>query len=229
MSSAAIDSALSFISSIYNASEKLTPAQIVRGTIKARKALIAPTMATALPNDAASVKLAPESKDHAKGEAKRATCIVPAKAPLPLPGTYDAKGFLFAWRKAHGRDEQIAAIAGYVGWDPSGNLGSQEYSARTKAHREIRGMVDTSGPSVAEIRSAKLSAVGYVAGMPQSDQRIMGDLIARQALAVQSIVDYTKDSEDPSKTESERTLAAGLLAIERERLSVIRKDLAKLV
>ena len=224
--STAIDSALAFITSSYQDTSPAKQAEIVQVVIKAGK--VQRVKATALPNVQGETKVAPESKDHAKGQ--EAAKDLPAKPIVkgPARGTYDARGFLAAWRKARTRDEQIAALAGYQGFDPKLPLGEQEFHARSLAMREIRGPIDTSGPSRAEIRSASRSIQGFVAGMPDGTARQIGDLMAREKLAAEALAGFLKDAADPSKTEAERKLAQGMAAVEEARIGEIRKDLARL-
>jgi len=151
----------------------------------------------------------------------------------------DAKGFLVAMRNAGRRQNQegrwftnpskvredsIAAIHAYVGYDRAGNFGPQELAARTKANRELTGR-PFQGPSLAETKAAHRSAAGFVAGVPDSDAKGIQDLLAREVLAAAEMVRHQRDAEDTSRSAEQRALSAGLAQYEGERLTCIRADL----
>ena len=143
----------------------------------------------------------------------------PVSMVLPPSGTLDAKSFLVAMRRAKSRDESIAAIAAYIGYDGKVPFGTQDSRARDQAKREIN-------PPKAEAfkRSVIPSVMGYVAGAPDHSERAHQNLLARERHAVNMMLDHDKASNE-AKTDQERTLYAGLALVERERLIQIRKDL----
>lgn len=174
--------------------EPETPAVIVQRVIADRK-----VKATALPNQAGEMNL-----PIAKGKAKAAKVEAKVTAPIPssdkptiiiaqrLPkGTYDARAFLKAIGKATTRDEQITALSGYDGYVEGMPLGIQDFNQRTKAQREIRG-VDASGPSRQEKRQAQASVAGFVAGMPNGEERLKASLEARERECAVKIGDAEK-------------------------------------
>jgi hypothetical protein len=133
----------------------------------------------------------------------------PAKGvSLPEKGTYDAKSFILACRKARTRDELMQAIAGYCGYDNRRDFGSQEQTARAKAQRELRGAPKTTA-NVAPSRSL----AGFVAGMPQPSHRILLNLQARERATVDAMI--------AAQTEEER-------AQHRAMLDTIQKTIAEL-
>lgn len=137
---------------------------------------------------------------------------------MPDRGTLDAKSFLLAMRDAgkrctaegkpfidqrEVRNDQIKAIHAFfyemrngqkvhVGYNPTGNFGSQEQAARMLAQRELRG-----APKVVETVKPSVTVAGYVAGMPEPSQRILANLRAREEAACAAMLD--------AKTEQERS------------------------
>lgn len=143
---------------------------------------------------------------------------------MPDRGTLDAKAFLLAMRDAgkrctaegkpfidqrEVRNDQIKAIHAFfyemrqgqkvhVGYNPTGDFGSQEQAARMLAQRELRG-----APKVVEVAKPSRSVAGYVAGMPEPSQRILANLRAREQAACEAMLD--------AKTEQERSAHAATL------------------
>ena len=167
-------------------------------------------------------------------KAKAAPIPQPVKAAgmtlglkLPSTGTLDARSFIVAMRKATDRNEQIKCIAAYVGYDCNGDFGSQEVAARAKAQRELKP-APIQGPSRAEVKAASRSMTGFVAGMPDTIQRKLADLKAREVAAVDAMLAHQKAAKDPSRSEDERLLSSGLAEVERERLREIRQHIQAL-
>jgi hypothetical protein len=138
--------------------------------------------------------------------------------PVPAVGYYDAKGFIVALRKAKSRDEQIAVIAGYRGYDPKLDFGSNEYRAKSQALRELRP--EPKAPASGVIATVK----GYVAGMPNDHAKRVKDLLARERLAADAIVEHEALAKD-AQSETERDYQTALVLLERERLANIREQL----
>lgn len=193
--SAAQSLALSFLIAQHNAEQK--PAEPVARTVRNAKTEAAPIPQ---PVKAAGMTLG---------------------LSLPAVGTLDARAFIVAMRRTTDRNEQIKAIAAYVGYDPKGNFGSQESAARTKAQRELNPTPIT-GLSRAEVRAASRSMTGFVAGLPDNLQRKLADLKAREVAAVDAMLAHQKDAKDPNRSDDERLLSSGLAEVERERLREIR-------
>jgi hypothetical protein len=90
-------------------------------------------------------------------------------------------------RRAKSREEQIKAIAGYVGYDSRQLFGAQETMARMQANRAISGhklVIRTP----AETHNAYRSVQGYCHGMPDHDAKRLADLKAREVETVESMV-----------------------------------------
>lgn len=142
-------------------------------------------------------------------------------------GTLDAQHFIVAMRKASNRNDQIKYIAAFVGYDPNGDFGFQEAAARTKAQRELSDR-PIQGPSRAEAKSAARSMIGFVAGMPDTLQRKLADLKAREVAAVDAMLSHQKAAKDPNRSDDERLLSSGMAEVERERLREIREHVKAL-
>ena len=111
--------------------------------------------------------------------AENAAPIAP-KAPvaiLPLPpkGTYSAREFFVVLRRASNRDQEIQAIAGYVGYDRYADFGTQLMAAKMAASRETHPVKAALRPA----HSAVPTAAGFVSGMPDGTARKVSDLLAR--------------------------------------------------
>lgn len=146
---------------------------------------------------------------------------------MTAKGTYDAKTFSLAMRNAKTRDERIAAISGYVGYDARQSYGSQELSAMMKAKREITPIkVDVNEPFSRRSAGPVASVAGFVSGMPDNLQAQIQNLVAREKLAVETMIACNKQAEDISLSTDEREVARVKAAIEQERIVSIRKDLA---
>lgn len=152
----------------------------------------------------------------------------PISMALPNVGTLDAKGFLLAMRRATDRNEQIKLIAAFVGYDPNGNFGAQESAARTKANATLNPRADDAGPTRAESKAASRSVAGFVAGMPQHTQRKLANLMAREIVAADNLIQYEKAGRDMALSQEDRMLADGMAQVERERLAQIREDIANI-
>lgn len=125
------------------------------------------------------------------------------------------------------RDDQIKAIAAYIGYDNRRNFGEQEVAARMMAQRALSTRPDT-GIDREVQRKADLSAKGFVAGLPNAVGSKLEDLQARELVAVEEMLRHTKESEDVSRSASDRELAQGLALVEKERIESIRRDIAAL-
>jgi hypothetical protein len=111
----------------------------------------------------------------------------PVSDPLPQAGTLTPQAFIVAMRRAKSREEQIKAIAGYVGYDSRQLFGAQETMARMQANRAISGhklVIRT--PT--ETHNAYRSVQGYCHGLPDHDAKRLADLKAREVETVESMV-----------------------------------------
>lgn len=141
----------------------------------------------------------------------------------PEKGSLEARGFILAMRRAKTRSESIFAIAAFIGYDNSKDFGSQELAAMSAAKRELSGPTHCVSP--AEKRATFRSLTGFVAGLPDTTQRKVADLLARETASAEALISHEKDAADSSRTTADRTLSKGLAEVERERLGEIRKDL----
>ena len=143
---------------------------------------------------------------------------------LPEKGTLDAKGFILATRKAKSRDEVIAAIAAFVGYDAKRDFGSQEMSAKLAAQRAMNPSPVVAAPFK---RSIIPSTAGYVAGMPDHNRRTLNDLLGRERLAAETRDALVAKAKDHSLPMAERKLSVGLARVEQCRLDQIREDIKR--
>jgi hypothetical protein len=156
--------------------------------------------------------------------------------PVPAMGSLDAKGFLQAMKDAgmrwteqgkpifqpfEVRDDQIKAIAAFIGYDPKDHFGSQELRARMKAHRVLF-------PFASGDRKIPLSIKGYAIGMPDPIGKKRADLEGRERMAVEAIGNHEKQANE-AITDEDRDYHLSFALLERERLSVIRQDLDSLL
>jgi hypothetical protein len=147
--------------------------------------------------------------------------------PVPEKGSLEARGFIVMMRNAKDRNEKILAIAAYCGYDFSGTFGDQEMKAMSQAKRELRP-IDTSGPSLAEERSAKRSALGYVSGMPNGLKVKLQNLLGREKMTVDTMLSHVKAARSAA-TKEEKTHHAGLAALEKGRLNEIQAEIRSIV
>lgn len=191
----------------------------------------------------------PEEKERAHRElmnASIASAVLQPKAPKPakvkLPkivaeekdksiavpwtgsGDNDHAAFLANYRKAKTRDEYIAAIAQYVGYNTGENFGGQEYRALSAAKTATTPKVEN--PIIVH-RRIDASISGFVAGMPDHRKKDRANLLAREVKAVDAMRECEKAEAAAlaAGNESEASIQRSLAIVERERLIVIRRDL----
>jgi len=149
---------------------------------------------------------------------------------LPEKGSLEARGYIKMMRSAPDRNEKILAIAAFIGYDMAQDYGSQELAANMAAKREL-SPIDTTGPSLVEERAAKRSAMGYVSGMPNGLQVKLQNLLGREKLAVEVMLDNQKQCDEFTKS-GDSALAthhAGLALLEQERLDAIQAEIRSIV
>src|SRR5271155_4349991 len=134
---------------------------------------IAPTVVVSVKRNASPVP----GTESADGSCAAPIVAKVASAPLPFVGTLDAKGYMVAMRRAATRDARIAAIAGYVGYQTTGNYAAQEFSANTKAHQALRGAPKALARPV---HSGSVSVAGFIAGMPDQAGKRRANLEAQE-------------------------------------------------
>jgi len=145
----------------------------------------------------------------------------PPSMNLPNAGSIDAKTYIKRRASAKNREECIAALAAYVGYDPTKPFGLQDSAAFDQAKLTLRPVAKLAAPFS---RGSIATVQGFVAGQPDHAERAYQNLLARERLAANTMLDHEKAARD-AKTETDRTLYAGLALVERERLVQIRKDL----
>lgn len=146
---------------------------------------------------------------------------------LPEKGSLGAHGFLKMMRSAKDRQEKILAIAAFIGYDVAGDFGSQEMAASFAAKRELNP-IDTRGPSMKEERDAKRSALGFVSGMPNGLKVKLQDLLGREKMAVDVMLNAVKACR-AAETKEEKTHHAGQAALEKGRLNKIQEEIRAIV
>lgn len=185
----------------------------------------------------AKVKAPKSDGSQAAPSSHGAAAKVVPSIELPSVGTYDAVSFTLAMRNAGKRvtsngkpiydaslvrEDQIKAIAGYIGYTLSDNFGTQELRAKMAAQR-------TMVPVKAGVERSSLPSVqGFVSGLPDHNQRLIQDLQGRERLAVDAMVDHDRQAL-VAKTTEEKNFHSTMAQVERERLESIRKDLSHLV
>jgi len=144
----------------------------------------------------------------------------PVIPSLPAKGTLSARDFLLTIRKAQSRQESIAAIAGFIGYDSKGDFGSQDLAARAEAQRQLKPV----SPKEYK-RSCAPTVAGFVAGLPDNLYKKLADLNARQELATSNMLECLRKAEEaPNAILSQHFLHEAKL--EQERLQSIQQDLS---
>lgn len=159
----------------------------------------------------------------------------PTSMPLPEKGTLGATGFLKAMRGAGvrkgkldpsaKRDDEVRAIAAYIGYDSRVLHGAQEVSARMAAQRELAPIKVNKDEVWHRNGTADNSVAGYVAGKVDHIARQVADLRAREVSAADSLCTHRNVFMDFTKSLDDRATAQLLIKLEEERIAQIRKDL----
>lgn len=153
----------------------------------------------------------------------------PPTIAIPATGSLDGEGFVSAmlatYDKVDGkkriptRDEKIQAIAAYIGYDFGGCYGTQESAAYAKAKREKRSVsVNPAEPFKA--KSVLPTMAGFIAGMPQEEAKKIGDLLGRERIYQDNLVDLVK-KQDEFKVDLSQEIR-----VEKARIAKIHADLA---
>lgn len=183
---------------------------------------------------------APKARKTPKASKSDVKPLTAAVMPSNMPekGTLNAREFLLAFRDSGKRqvegktlfhpnlvrDDIIRAMAGYVGYDPTGDFGTQDQAARSKAQLELKPIV---GEEYKRVKVAQ-SIGGFVSGIPDNRDKRTQDLLAREAIAVDELSRYQYASEDLSRSETDRDVSATMARLESERIEQIRKDIASM-
>lgn len=161
----------------------------------------------------------------------------PKSEPLPAAGTIDAVQFLKGLApcgkrpNANGvmvyqnadikRDDEMRLVSSYCGWNPRELHGVQLENATRKARLTLKPVTGKEYK-----RGVSATMAGYIAGLPDHQQKLIQDLLAREQLAAKAIADHELTISNTQPTAQAHILAQGLLQLEVERLDQIRKDLA---
>ena len=177
----ALNAALSFIVASYAKSAKEETTRVVKvtsGELRAKRQPKAKVSgAVAAPScNGATAKVE---------ESTKPTMLIPEK------GSLGAHGFMKLMRQAKDRQEKILAMQAYQGYDLNGDYGSQEMASLMAAKRELNP-IDTSGPSLAEERSAKRNAMGFVNGLPNNRRKQVLDLLGREKATTDLMISHIK-------------------------------------
>jgi hypothetical protein len=123
-----------------------------------------------------------------------------ANAPPPQvvvllkPGVYSATDFMRHYRHAKSRDERIQTISGFTGYTHQNDFGMQERHALSTAKQAIHGVVKSLTRH--EQRVIDNSLAGYIAGLPDHDQKRVQDLLGRERETVELILSYQKEGSE---------------------------------
>jgi hypothetical protein len=141
--------------------------------------------------------------------------VVETVGMLRSPTVETSHEFLKAMRAAKSREESIAAIDLFVGYNLAGNFGEQDVRARMLAQSTLRP-ISTTGPTPQEQRSACRSAAGFVHGLPDHQAKQLANLRAQ----VERVIDAMMTCEKDGNTVG--------VAIESERLAHLRLQIKSL-
>lgn len=223
-----VTAALAFILSTYSESPAPIETTVVRNAPKASKS--AKTGTPIAPSGEANTQGFEASKNKEPG---------PKSEPLPAKGTIGAseflkglpscgkrpndKGVMVFQGPTVQRDDEMRLVASFVGWSRDLH-GTQLENARRAAQIALKPVTALTKSH----RGASASLAGFVAGLPDNQQKLVQDLLAREQVAAKAIVTHTGTINTTLPSNPAHVLAIGLLAVEEERLTQIRKDLSAL-
>lgn len=152
-----------------------------------------------------------------------------AQKPLPSKGTISAKqclNVLGAVRSS--REDKIAAIAGFNGYDRKGEYAIQEYQARLAALRTVipSAKLTTLKPQ-RHLAKADPNCAGYVKGAYVPDKAKILDLQARELLAASEMSKHFNLALC-AKSEYDEKLNQGKAELAEARVKAIREELFSL-
>ena len=137
--------------------------------------------------------------------------------------------FLLTMRRAVNRDEKMKAIRDFQGfYDRSKNYGEQEWSVLNRAKRALIHLPPVD-PNHVFRRSGTVdpSIKGYVAGIPDGTEKELRNLLSREQLAIDAMVEHELKAKEATN-EEEKSLLNGLARVEWARLTQIRKERKRL-
>jgi hypothetical protein len=172
-------------------------------------------------------------------EASKNKSIGPVSEPLPNKGMISAeeflkglsvcgkrlndKGILVYQGDIVKRNDEMRLVSSYLGWSRELH-GVQLENARRVAQLAIKPVKALN----VSHRGASASLSGFISGMPDNQQKLVQDLLAREQLSAKAIVDYENAIDNSQVNSAKHILSKGLLIVEKERLIQIRKDLSLL-
>jgi hypothetical protein len=213
--------------------------KLVSLSVASYAAAPAPEPGTVLIRNRQVVKIGSKPVKAAKAPKAAAPIAQPASPPkaeinlkaagpvLPKAGTIDAKGFFKMMRSASSRENQMTAVAAYIGYDFAKDLGSQVFNATQRAKSEICPIDPNKVVSRAEKAQLSATVKGYVSGLPDGTRKLVQDLAGRERLAVDTRKDLVTASQQSECTPEQRETLLAQALLEEERLVQIRADLAR--
>lgn len=125
------------------------------------------------------------------------------------------------------RNDVIELIACFCGYDLNQNFGSQDAMARMRAASILQKQRLDSGEVIPQ-KVAPVETRGYVAGLPNVQEKVKRRLIAHQWLAVDTLIQHEADVRQAveSGNSEQVTFSQSLAQLERERLDSINRELA---
>jgi len=151
-----------------------------------------------------------------------------APSNLPQIGSMTAKEFIVKLRDPNlSHQDKMIALAGYCGYDGKLSMGEQINTATCKAKRELNAQpINLNEPTEKELRQAKRTVQGYVAGMPDATKVKLNDLLAREVLATNNHIECLRMAGNKELSSEDRKKHAGMAAIERQRIAEIQAEIA---
>lgn len=224
-----VAAALAFIMSDYSAQPAPVETVVVRNAPKADK------------SSKVSSKAAPIGQQNVStgngSEASKNKEPGPKCEPLPTKGQIGPQEFLkslaLCGKRANDkgvmlfqgatvqRDDEMRLISSFIGWNPRELHGTQLENARREAHLALKPVTGK-----AFKRGVSATMAGFIAGLPDNQQKLIQDLLAREQIAAKAMVDHEMTIANTLPSNPAHILAKGLLTLEQERIAQIRKDLA---
>jgi len=128
-----------------------------------------------------------------------------------------AVGFMKLLRSARDRNEKIAAIQAYIGYDMQISFAQNEYAAQMAAQQELKPI---------KLGSIKYNyPAGVVAGVPNPVNKKLQDLRGREKLAAAAMTECELLAANLVEGSVQQKTALGMADVERERLIAIRADI----
>jgi hypothetical protein len=132
-----------------------------------------------------------------------------------------ARDFVVGMRRAKDRQEKVALINQYVGYNAAEDFGTQEMVALRKANNSINP------PRHRGSYSLQPTLEGFVAGKPNHNEKAIQDLEARERLAVDQMLELEKKALESSDADVAAVYHAQA-EVETQRVIEIRRDLNRL-